>query len=109
VADPDVFMSSSPTAGFRVAVEPGDGGKIIAGFSRSNGGVAMRIAIVCGSLCLIPLVGCSAIPHSNATDDSSASDRDSLGYYNETAHKDAVKNLWFGLDAPSTNQDEPAH
>jgi starvation-inducible outer membrane lipoprotein len=64
----------------------------------------MRIAFLCGSLCFIPLVGCSAMPHSISNNDTSATDQDSLRYYDETAHYDAVKNLWFGLDAPSASQ-----
>ena len=55
----------------------------------------IRIAILCARLCpIIPMIGCSAMTHLNSTN------QDSLRYYDETAHYNAVKNLWFGLDAP---------
>jgi hypothetical protein len=69
-----------------------------------------RIATLCASLCSItPMVGCSAMPHSDSNNDTSVtSDQDRLRYYDETAHYNAVKNLWFGLDDPTADQDKSA-
>jgi hypothetical protein len=79
--------------------------------SRSHQVVTVaRIAILCASLAsAITLAGCSAVRQSTQTENILATGGPrSIRLYDDTAHYNAVKNLWFGLDDPTAAQDKPA-
>lgn len=68
-----------------------------------------RIAILCASLAsAITMAGC-AMRQSTQTENILATDGPrGIRLYDATAHYNAVKNLWFGLDDPTAAQDKPA-
>ena len=68
----------------------------------------VRIALLCASLTsAITMVGCSPLHRSPPIGANPATnDPSSAGLYDETAHYNAVKNLWFGLDDPTAAQDK---
>jgi hypothetical protein len=69
-----------------------------------------RTAILCACLAqVITVAGCSATPHANPNNGTSSNqDKNPMPHYDETAHYNAVKNLWFGLDDPTVSQDKSA-
>jgi hypothetical protein len=69
-----------------------------------------RTAILCACLAqVITLADCSATPHANPNSGTSSNqDENRMSYYDETAHYNAVKNLWFGLDDPRASPDRSA-
>ncbi len=72
----------------------------------ASAGKLAWIAILSASFTsAITLISCSAVQQSpSPTNDG----REGVRLYDETAHYNAVKNLWFGLDDPAKDQDRPA-
>jgi hypothetical protein len=67
--------------------------------------IIIRVGILsAGFTSALTLVGCVAVQQSPPT---MYNGYQGIRLYDETAHYNAVKNLWFGLDDPVADQDKP--